>query len=440
MAIRNINIDINIKEILTATISIGIGKHQIEHTVPILCPNQDNGNNSHYIVRNGKDTKTKDKYQQFWCHTCGSSFYAHTSKEFKALEIEIKDVIESTIKGGHIKIERLASRLNIKKSKASKLLGSILKAIVQDRRNYKFFLKKRRRSSVLFVDETFLTIHGKTWYIIVVMSGNNKIMDVKLVKHRTKDVLLAIIKDCEKRLLYGLKILISDGFTPYKGVALGIGHSLIHVRHIHKPPYGRVEFDIYKFVQGKVHITTGKTTNEITKINGYFIVRISVKKVKITADKKGRKMGSKNRSKEVIEAEKKRKSGEKLKRGRPKGSTNPMKIEEINVFFHNKKEGCMESRGGSSDEVAAALNEILKQFPNMHITTNLVEKEYSVLKKLVCFRGRRSVETWIILLMAYYSIRDDPKILKTVLKNIQISPKTVIEAMPSLMGVGVMVN
>ena len=416
------------------TILIGLGAHTIKDRIQILCPQQENGDNNHEIIKNGRDTSVKEMSQQYLCKTCGKSFYAHTSKLFGDLKLELKNIVYSVLKGGRIKIKPLARRLQLDNSTISRFIGSILKNIASTMKGYKHFLKKRRRSYALFVDETFITIHKKTWYLILAISGNNKVMAIKLVERRNKDEILEIVRDCEKRLLYGLQILLTDGFMVYKGVALEIGHNLIHVRHIHKPPYGRIEIDTYTYDEKEVRITTARTTNEITKVNEYFIARITEKRKAVKGGKKrGRKAGGKNRPKDVIQAEKKRKLQEKIKQGRPKGSKNSPTRGEIHIFFHDKKRGCVETAGQSSQVVTATLNKILKQFPDMWITTNLVEKEFSGLKKLLCFRGRRNVELWLNLITAYFAIRDEPKILKKALNSIEISSKMVNLAMPALL-------
>jgi hypothetical protein len=46
-----------------------------------------------------------------------------------------------------------------------------------------------------------------------------------------------------KRLVMPLTMLITDGFSAYKNVAKRIGHDLLHVQCIHKPPYKRVIID-----------------------------------------------------------------------------------------------------------------------------------------------------------------------------------------------------
>ncbi|MCF2140144.1 MAG: hypothetical protein K9W44_08830 [Candidatus Lokiarchaeota archaeon] len=145
----------------------------------------------------------------------------------------------------------------------------------------------------MFIDETFLKIGRKTWYLIVVVSGNNKIMAVELVKKRTKAIIFEIVKNCADRLLYGLQLLISDGFQVYVGVARKLGKNLTHVRHIHKPPYRRIIVEIYSYDEFDVSKTIFKTTNEITTTFGWFIGHVKTTKESLGNRKRGRKRGVK---------------------------------------------------------------------------------------------------------------------------------------------------
>lgn len=413
----------------TMNVSLNLGTYNITESLPILCPNQTDKGINHLITKNGHDTSIKSKPQQYLCKTCLKSFYAYTSKFFISLQIEFKKVLSDVIKGGSINITPIANRLQLQKSAVSRLIGKILENVIISIKKNKSFLKKRRKSCVLIVDETFIKIHKKTWYLILVISGNNKVMSVRLVERRDKETILDIIKDCERRLLYGLQMLISDGFQVYIGVALELKHELIHVRHIHKPPYGRIEIHHYSYRETELIVTKIETTNEITKVNGYFLARVKEDSKPINGGKKrGRKPGTKNRPKKVIKEERKRKEKDKKPRGRPLGSKKPSDEMQVHVFFHNKEEGVIRNGEGSSVMVAAVLNKILKQFPDMFVTTNLVEKEFSVLKKLLCFRGRRDAELWVDLITAYYAIRDEPKILEKALKLTEISSKMTNQA------------
>ena len=428
---RKLLIDVKSIDGYTATITFWLGAHKTEDRIQIRCPNEQKDGPIHEICKNGHDTSVKGNPQMFHCKECGKTFYAHTSKIFEDLKNEIKELIRSLMQGGRMDIKMLAGRLHVKKSVSGRILKKILLEIIPVMKRFDSFFKKKRRSNALFVDETFITIGGKTWYLILVTSGNNKGMAVKLVEKRSKQVILKIVKDCAARLLYKLKVLITDGFMVYKGVARGMGHDIIHVRHIHKPPYGRIEIDTYVYNELDVHIHTAKSTNEITAVNGYFIMLVKQKKESLGKRKRGRKPGGKNRPKKVIEAEKKAKAENKKKRGRPKGSKNKPDW-EIHVFNHRRKEGCIDAVGGSSRVVQATMSTLLMQFCDKHITTNLVEKEFSVLKKLIDFRGHRNEELWSNLIEAYFAIRDEPKILKEALENLEISPQMVQKVLPAL--------
>ena len=113
----------------------------------------------------------------------------------------------------------------------------------------------------------------------------------------------------------------------------------------------------------------------------------------------------------------------------------------MHVFFHNKKDKTIE-RGGyrntdedEFDEVLTALNKVLKQFPDMWVTSNLVELEYSVLKRFMPLQGRSDVELWYDYILGYFSIRDDPKLLQQILKDVRISCQAVVSALPAIMSI-----
>lgn len=412
-------------------ISIKIGNKNISDFVKIYCPNEKEKGKRHYLRNNGHDTSVQGAPQQIVCTTCGKSFYPHTSRFFKSLKRDICTTISHSLKRGRLNIKALSRRLKLKKSTLSRLLFQIITMVSKSVKHRKTFKNKRRRSNCLFIDETFLNIGKKTWYLIVVVSGNNKIMAVELVKKRTKENILKIVNDCANRLLYPFELLISDGFKVYVGVARELNRNLTHIRHIHQPPYGRIIIEIYSYSKFHVMKTSFKTTNEITKNGGWFIGQVKTHKESLGKKKRGRKKGGKNRPQDVIDAEKREKRENPKPRGRPPGKSHK-KEWDVHVFNHDKKRGRITALGGSSSVVAAAMNLILKQFRDMHITSNLVEKEFSVLKKFIDFRGRRSIEMWRDLLFSYFIIRDEPDILDIILKRINISYQMIRKSLPAL--------
>ncbi|WP_457559055.1 hypothetical protein [Candidatus Harpocratesius sp.] len=250
------------------SINISLGTKILSDTVPICCPNEIEGKKKHELIYNGHDTSVKGNPQQIICSTCGKSFYPHTSNLFKDLKADIRLIISQSLKRGRLCGKALSRKLKVKKSTTSLLLWEIIQAVTQSVKHSKSFKQKRRRSNYLFIDKTFLKIGKKTWYLIVVISGNNKIMAVELVKKRTKENIIDIVKDCANRLLYGLQLLVSDGFQVYVGVARALNKNLTHIRHIHKSPYRRIIIEVYSYDQFHVTKTSFKTTNEITKQGG----------------------------------------------------------------------------------------------------------------------------------------------------------------------------
>ena len=92
------------------------------------------------------------------------------------------------------------------------------------------------RARVLFMDETFLKIGGKTWYLIMGILETGQIVAVELKEHRDQETLIHLVQLCESQLEEPLDLFVTDGLTTYKGVALALHHDLIHIRHIHQPP------------------------------------------------------------------------------------------------------------------------------------------------------------------------------------------------------------
>lgn len=430
----------------TFSLNISIGDYQIIEKVPIYCPNETDQNNPHYFVKNGRDTHLANPPQQYLCRTCGNSFYPHTSKFITDLESDLKEVIRATIQNGKITIPILASRIQVSRSLASNLLKRVLESIKDYIKDHPCFQTKVQRNSVLFVDETFITIGHKTWYLIVVISGDNHVMALKLAEHRDEKTLYEIIENCANRLVFGLWLLASDGLMAYKGIAkslaIRLNHPLIHVRHIHKPNYHNIMMDHYEKIGTDLVITSADFWNGIFLEDGGFIAEVKEKKERLEKMKRGRKAGGKNRSNEEIFEEKQKKMNTSKPKGRPKGSTKEKNTGSPQVFIYKKKDGCVETIWDSSNAVASALNVVLEQFKGLYITTNLIEKEFSVLKELLSFRGRRSAEHWLDLLTAYYVVREDPDLLEKLLEKLSISPSTIRHAMHGLItaeieGVGV---
>jgi len=71
-------------------------------------------------------------------------------------------------------------------------------------------------------------------------------------------------------------------------------------------------------------------------------------------------------------------------------------------------------------------------FKDKHVTTNPVENVFSVIKKLIDFRGRRDLEQWRLLIRYFFTVREYPEILKEIIDDLEISPQMRYKALYKL--------
>jgi len=137
---------------------------------------------------------------------------------------------------------------------------------------------------------------------VLALNEDRHVLAWGLVKNRDSKTISRVLQDAISRTLDPPKIIITDDFSTYKKAVKLLKYNLIHIRHIHKPPYGCIIMDIHKYKHNKLVITSVATINDICKFENTFITRTSKKEVKLTSNKKcGRKKGSKNKIKVLIQ-------------------------------------------------------------------------------------------------------------------------------------------
>jgi len=404
-------------------IPVQIGWQDLSSTffIELACPNTLNGCSSTNIIKRGHDTSVKGDPQHYECKECERHFYPHTSGFFTQLNQSINKRLFSVLRNGKIDTKLLGEILGSAPATVSKIMRFIIEKVANHPRT-EIFWKSPISAKAIFIDETWINISRKTWYLVVLLNENGNVLAFELVKKRTSNKIIELILQAERRLDQPVRMVITDDFSTYKGVATGLERDLIHVRHIHQPPYGRIVIDKIEIKEKEIITTHMATTNDILLDTNTFIIRISksVKKIYETG-KRGRKKGGKNRSKAVIEQEKRQKKQNKGKKKR--GPKNPFKHGETHIFHYDKKEGLFLPRYRSDETVAESLQELPEVFKDKHITTNPVENVFSVIKKLIDFRGRRDLEHWRLLTRYFFTVREYPAILKEIIDELEFSPQ-----------------
>jgi transposase-like protein len=389
--------------------------------IDLACPNEPKGCLSENIIKHGHDTSVKGHPQHYECKDCQRHFYPHTSGFFSQLEESINERLFSVLQDGKIDTALLGEILGSSPGTISKIMRTIVEKVANHPKT-EIFWKSPTTAQALFIDETWINIALITWYLIVILNERGNVLAFELVKSRTSEKIIELIKRAERRLSHNVGLIATDDFSAYKGAMTGLRRNILHVRHIHQPPYGRIVIDQIEAKEKEIITTHIATTNDILLETNTFIVRISksVKKIH-ERGKRGRKKGGKNRPKEIIEQEKRRKK--KNKSTIKKGPKNPFKHGEIHVYHHDKKEGLFHPKYGSDEKVVSCLTELLPVFESKHITTNPVENVFSVFKKLIDFRGKRTLEYWQLLIRYFFTVREAPLILKEILHNLELSPQ-----------------
>lgn len=384
--------------------------------IPIRCPNVHNGCQSDHLIKTGHDTSVKSRTQKFYCKDCDCTFYAHTSGVFKDLDDLFHDFLINLVKDGRLDQKAISHAINCSNSTVSQIFKVIANAIANS-----LAVKKAWNApvagSILFVDETWVKIQKRNWYIVVVVNEANQVLTWALIRRREADVILSIVEQAISRLESKPPVIVTDDFSTYKSVVVKLGYDLIHVRHIHKPPYGRMILDKIEHAPNKIQIVHVATTNDIFCNSNTFLVRLSHSELKSPEKKKrGRKPGSRNGMKAPYPPSPKTVASKPKKRG-PK---NAFKEGIIQVYHYARKTGLVCPLGGADKKVAEMLELVGQYFPEKFVTTNLVENIFSALKKLVNFRGKRSIPAWNLVLEFYFTIRQYPEIVKQEMHGLEL--------------------
>jgi len=125
---------------------------------------------------------------------------------------------------------------------------------------------------------------------VVAVNEDKHVLARDLVRNRDSKTITRILLGVISRMSDPPKIIIIDDFSSHKKVVKLLQYDLVHIRHIHKPPYGRIVIDIHKYEKDKLVITSMATLNDIFKFENTFITRISKKEIRLTKNNKcGRK-------------------------------------------------------------------------------------------------------------------------------------------------------
>lgn len=274
-------------------------------------------------------------------------------------------------------------------------------------------------SKIIVMDETFLTIGGTKYCLIIAVSKDGKLLSWTLSRTRKTLDLNGIFQEALLRYPFP-GVLVTDHFAGYHAMIKLYPFPIIHVSQIHKPPYNRAIIyqrfffkDENKVLELQIAINTDIVASSKQQLVQYSLEETPLKIRKTS--RRGRPKGSKNRPKEVIEKEKEKKLMKSKKRTWRKNpfrshhfasltvdlDTNSLLVEDVPDKF-------------LSDRMYFLFMTLLLLFHGNYLTSNYVENIFSQLK-LNLRRGLKADPVKFLQTMFLFTIENHDRLNKTAM-------------------------
>jgi len=275
------------------------------------------------------------------------------------------------------------------------------------------------------LDETFLKIKGKAYYIIIATGYySHKVLGLKVSRTRTWKDIFEVFLEADNNTVDQIEIVTADAWGGTKTCIKNLKRPMTLITHRHKKPYKDVVIEKYEYEGNIRKITTIGVKTDFVKKRAKKEYRYieSTEMVNLPAKKKrGRPKGVKNG-----QGKKKKLPGPKKKRGRKnfltifnKGTKGYAKVDPYRKTVRVGKE--------ISPAVRAALGDVVNLFAKIYIQNNLAENINSVLSNQMVLSGPKSEISIERRLRAVLICRNNPRILETLMINHKFQQKFIIK-------------
>jgi hypothetical protein len=265
----------------------------------------------------------------------------------------------------------------------------------------------------IWIDETFIKIQGRTWYLIVAVDKTGQVVHHRLMDNRSEEALEVFWNE----LMYkcpNIHLLVTDGWAVYERVCKNQKRRLFHVQHIHKDDRRQVQVTQYEYDADRgMHIikqlgmTTGALLTPEPSIIRY-LTKMETDRVR--KRKRGRPKGRKDTHPRKKRAEPSRLSDHGTKDRSPapgkRGRKNVFTTGQpfvLDPFFPSRGFGvaALPPSTETSEkspkmplfQVFTLVSLVAYTFPQMHITSNRIESCFSRFDAWQEVRGRRTPDT-----------------------------------------------
>ena len=388
----------------------------ISFDFPIVCPRC--RERPARLVKVGRDGSIKNNPQRYRCKSCGAYCMAHTSNFWQVQRCEfIARVLETRYSEAR-SYESLCREYHLSLAQLTRLLNAfwvtvLEEAIALEQLEDQWLGMPRQvceTIQAIWVDETFIKIQGRTWYLIVAVDKIGRVIHHRLMANRSEEALEAFWNELVYKCPH-IQLLVTDGWTVYERICKNQKCHLFHVQHIHKDDRRQVQVTQYEYDADRgMHIIKqlGMTTGALLTSEPS-IIRYLIKREKDRARK--RKSGRPKGRKDTRPRKKKAQSSPYADRGtkamRPalgkRGRKNVFTTGQpfvLDPFFPWRGFGvvalppstttCEPSLEIPLFQVFTLVSLVAHTFPQIHITSNRIESCFSRFDAWQEVRGRRT--------------------------------------------------
>ena len=361
-------------------------------SIQVLCP--ECGGNQ--IRTSGTHTRKNTRVEYFRCynsnchsHTIkgGRQFCMTSSKMFQEMVwMKLQHLSHNLMEDG-FKYSALAEQYQISISEISTLRRVIQETIIT-RIHSNQLVDVPQPDQALAIDETYLQIDGKTFYVIIATGyTTHKCLGLKVSQTRNESDLREVFDEADQNVIGGIATITADALNATQAMAKNLNREITLIIHKHKAPYDKVVIRHFSYhedirVIGEIGVKTDVFMHRKKK---EFHWREIIESIAPPAPKKiGRPLGKWKRKKKVKK--------KKQKRGR-KGLFTVFDVGKKTYLKVDPGRLTLQIGGSVPATVFTGLHATFGLFAGMSIQNNLSEHLNSLIKALVGFSGPKQADS-----------------------------------------------
>ncbi len=390
----------------------------ISFDFPIECPNCEEL--PAWIVKNGHETSIKGNPQKYKCQCCDGQFMAHTCRFWKEQVVTFISNLITSYYCESRTLESFAREYHVSTGQLSRLLDGFWITFLEEAVELELLEREWiglpaaecQLIQSIWIDETFIKIQGKWWYLIVAVDKQGRVIHLQLADNRSEETIWSfwtvLMTKCPV-----IELIVSDGLPGYEKACKKMRRRVIHVQHIHEGDRKRVKATLHEYDSEKgihhadqVGMKNNALLGEESKEIRYMEKSSKDSEVKRPRGRpKGRKDSTPRKKRTDQENTDNSSQVEGKKLAKKRGPKNVFKDGHryvIDPFPDQQGFGIMPLDPpvtavlGTNREqliVLAILMTLMKEFSGKHITSNRIENKFSCFDAWQTTRGRRTPRT-----------------------------------------------